>query len=133
MNLVAVVKFFYIIYKMILLSLFISEHYDKGLFRLVSTYFEIVKINNYNIFYLYYLIWLKKVLHLLILYTKIQENKDFHIRLLVFLEYIIKCSIKDNAFSDTLHHICFNICKVNITKDFMAQLKKNNKIIIKKV
>lgn len=132
-NLVAIVKFFYIICKTILLSLFTIEHYDKGLLKAVLKYFRIVKINYYNIYYLYYLIWLKKISYLPTLYAKIYKNKDFYMKLLVFLKYIIKCFTKNHFLFNTLHYSCFNICKINITKDFIAQFKKNNKEIAKKV
>lgn len=55
-NLIAMVKFFYIIYKAVLLSLFINKYYDGGLLELVSTYFGIVKINSCNMFYLHCLV-----------------------------------------------------------------------------
>ena len=53
-----------------------------------------------------------------ILYAKIQRNKDFCMRLLTFLEHIIKCFAKNDAFSDILHRVCFNTHEANITKDF---------------
>lgn len=93
-NQVAVTKFFDITCKTVLLSLFASEHYNGNLLGLVSIYFEIVKTNCHSIFYLYCLVWLKETSHLSILRPKIWENKKFCIRLLVFLEHIIKYSAK---------------------------------------
>ena len=54
-------------------------------------------------------------------------------RLQVFLKYIIKCSTKDNAPSDFLHHACFDMYKANTTEDFTTQLKENSEVIAKKV
>lgn len=62
---------------------------------------------------------MKKTLYLQILYAKTLKNKDFYIRLLVFLKYIIKCSVIDNISYNVLYHTCFNIYKVNIIKDFI--------------
>lgn len=54
-------------------------------------------------------------------------------KLLAFLKYIIKYFAKNNIFSNILHYNCFGIYKINITKNFITQLKKNNKEIAKKV
>lgn len=54
-------------------------------------------------------------------------------RLLAFLEHIIKYSVNIDARSDALHHICPNACETNTTEDFMAQLDENSKVIAKKV
>lgn len=71
MNLMAIAKFFYIIFKIVLLFLFASRYYDKELLELVSIYFNTIKPNSNNIRYLHYLIELKGLLHLLTLYAKI--------------------------------------------------------------
>lgn len=105
---------------MILLSLLRSKHCDGGLLRSVSIYFRSIKTNGYSMLHLHCLIRFKGVLHLPTLYTKIQGIKEFYMRLLAFLEYIIKCSIKYNALSDTLHHTCSDTRKANTIKNFMA-------------
>ena len=133
MNLVVIAKFFHIICKKILLSLFASKYCDGSLLKPISTYFDMIKINGCNMFYLHYLVWLKKESYLLTLYAKIQENKDFCMRLLAFLEHIIKCSANDDIFSDALHYSCFDAYKANTIKDFIAQFKENSKTIAKKV
>lgn len=121
MNLVPIAKFFDITYKTVLLSLFVSEYCDSGLLEPISTYFGTVETNSCGILHLYYLFWLKEVLHLpTALCAKIRENEEFCMRLLVFLEYIIKCSVKDDFFSNILHHIYLNGCKTNIIEDFLA-------------
>lgn len=55
-NPVAIAKFFHIIYKVVLLSLFTSEYCDGDLLGLISTYFGKVEINGYNMLYLYCLV-----------------------------------------------------------------------------
>lgn len=70
--------------------------------------------------YLHCLIQFKRVSHLPILHTKIQGNKEFCMKLLAFLESIIKCFIKYNALSDTLHHTCSNTQEANTIKNFTA-------------
>lgn len=117
-NPVAVVKFFYIICQAILQTLFASEHRHRDWLGSVLTYFGTIKTNGRNMLYLYYLFWLKKASHLLTLHGKIYKNKDFCMRLLAFLEYIIKCSAKDNAFFGVLHHTCFDTHEANTIKDF---------------
>ena len=54
-------------------------------------------------------------------------------RLLVFLEHIIKCSAKNDVPFDVLYHACLNAYRANTTEDFTAQLKKDSKAIAKKV
>ena len=54
-------------------------------------------------------------------------------RLLAFLESIIKYSTNDDTLSDALHHACPNVRKANITEDFTAQLNKDNGGVAKKV
>lgn len=98
MNIMAVIKVFYIICKAVLLSLFTCKHLNRGLLGPRFTCFGMVKIDGYNIFYLHCFVWLTKVSYLPILYTKTQENKVFCMRLLAFLEYIIKCFVKNKAF-----------------------------------
>lgn len=100
MNSVAMIKVFNIICKSILLFLFVRKYLTRGLLGLVLIYFKRTKTNNFSIFYLHYLIWLKKILYLLILYTKILKNNVFCIKLLVFLKHIIKWFTKDNTVSN---------------------------------
>lgn len=90
MNPVAMAKFFYIICKGVLLSLFTSGSCDRGLLEPVSIYFGKVKTNSYGMLYLHCLVWLKEVSHLPTLCTKIQGNEDFCVGLLTVLEHIIK-------------------------------------------
>ena len=75
----------------------------------------------------------KKTSYLPTLYAKILKNKKFFMKLLAFLKYIIKYSAKYNAFFDILHHVYLTTHKVNIIKNFTAQLKKKSKAIAKKV
>lgn len=133
MNPVAMAKFFNFTYKTVLLSLFVSEYHDGGLWGPVPTYLGTIKINDRDIFYLPCLVWLKKASHLPTLRIKIRENEEFCIRLLAFLEYIIKCFAKNDAPFDILHHTYFNVYRANITKDFTAQLKEDSKVVAKKV
>lgn len=83
-NLVAMAKFFYIIYKRVLLFLLANRCHDEGLLGPILTYFGIVKTGVYGMLYLHCLVWLKGALHLPNLYAKIQGNKDFGMRLLAF-------------------------------------------------
>lgn len=132
-NLMAVAKFFHIIYKGALLSLFASESCDGGLLKPVLTYFDTIKTNDYGMLYLHCLVWLKQASYLPILRAKIQGNKNFGVRLLAFPEYIIKCSANNNTFYDALHHIYPDTRKTNITEHFTAWLKEVSKAIAKKV
>lgn len=52
-NSMAMARFFHIIYKAVLLSLFTSEYYNRGLLRLISIYFITIKINGCGMVYLY--------------------------------------------------------------------------------
>lgn len=54
-------------------------------------------------------------------------------RLLAFLEHIIKCSAKDDILSVILYYTCPDTCEANTTEDFTAQLKENSKVIAKQV
>ena len=99
----------------------------------MSIYFGIIETNGYDMLHLHCLVWLKRALYLPTLYAKIQDNKDFYVRLLAFLECIIKFSTNDNTLSDVLHYTCFNTHEANTTEDFMAQLKKDSKAVAKKV
>ena len=71
MNPVAVAKFFHIICKAVLLSLFASEHLDGGLLRPVSTFFGTVETNGCDMLHLHCLVWLKGASHLPTLRAKI--------------------------------------------------------------
>ena len=132
-NQVAMAKFFHIICKELLLSLFASGCRYRDLLEPVSIYFGTVKINGCGILHLHCLVWLKKALYLPTLCIKIEDNKDFCIRLWVFLEHIIKCSANNDDHFNALHHACSDSCEANSTKNFKAQLKKNSKAIAKKV
>lgn len=133
MNPVAVAKFFNIICKAVLLSMFASQYRDNDLLEPVLIYFGIVETNSHVILHLHCLVWFKRVSHLSILPTKIRKNEEFYIKLLAFLEHIIKCSTNNVALFDVLHHICPNACVANTIKDFMAQPKEDNKAVAKKV
>lgn len=123
-NQVAMVKFFHIIYKRVLLSLFVSRYHNRNLLKLALIYFVIIKINGCNMLYLYCLFYLKEVSYLPIFCKKIWENKDFCIKLLTILEYIIKCSTNNNVFYDALYYACLDAHKVNTIEYFIIQLKK---------
>lgn len=71
MNPMAIAKFFHMIFKGVLLSLFANGCCDGGLLRPVSTYFGKVKTNGGGMFYFYYLVWLKRASYLLNLCVKI--------------------------------------------------------------
>lgn len=132
-NPVAVAKFFHIIYKEVLLSLFASGSCDGGLLRSVSIYFGIVEINGCGIVHLHCLVWLKGASHLPILRAKIQGNEDFRVRLLIFLEYIIKYSTNNDIFSDAFHPAYPDIYETNTIKNFRAQFKEDSEAVVKKV
>ena len=133
MNPVAVAKFFHIICEGVLLSLFASGSRDGGLLGPVSTYFGTVETNGRGMLHLHCLVWLKGASHLPTLRAKIQGNEDFRVRLLAFLEHIIKCSANDDAPSDALHHACPDAREANTTEDFTAQLKEDSEAVAKKV
>ena len=61
------------------------------------------------------------------------KNKNFYIRLFIFLEQITKCSTNNDIFFNALYYINFNGYKANIIKNFITLLKKNSKAVIKKV
>ena len=53
--------------------------------------------------------------------------------MLFFLQYIIKYSANNDAFSDALHNNCPDASKANTIEDFTAQLKENSKAVAKKI
>ncbi len=92
MNRVAIAKFFHLIYDAIFISLFGAGQTKGGLLGPILNYFGIVETNGRGILHLYCLVWLKSMLHLATLQTQLQNNDEFRQKLLLFLEYIIKCS-----------------------------------------
>ncbi len=97
MNLIAIAKFFYIIYNAIFISLFGAGQTKRGLLVPISNYyFGNVEMNGRRILHLHCLVWLKGVSHLAMLRTQLQNNDKFRQKLLSFLEYIIKCSASQN-------------------------------------
>lgn len=56
MNLVAITKFFHIIYKALFVSLLAAGEVKGGLLGLISNYFVMVKTNEYGILYLHCLV-----------------------------------------------------------------------------
>lgn len=63
-NSIIIAKSFDEIYKTIFDHLLAKKSNKIGLFELVSTYFKIIKTNSRDIFYFYYLIWLKSMTNL---------------------------------------------------------------------
>lgn len=83
--------------------------------------------------HLYCLVWLKGASHLPTLRTKIQSNKDFCMRLLAFLEHIIKYFTNNDTLFNALYHTYPDAREANTIEDFTARLKKNSKVVAKKV
>ena len=69
-------------------------------------------------FYLHCLAKLQGALYLLIFYIKFQKKKDFYIRLLAFLKFIIKYFRKNNIFCYILYYNYFYIHETNIIKNY---------------
>ena len=68
-NPVTIAKFFHIICNAIFIFLFDAGQKEGGFLRPILNYFGIIEINGCGILHLYYLVWLKGVLHLAILRT----------------------------------------------------------------
>lgn len=55
-NSIAIIKFFYIIYKVLFISLLAIGKIKKRLLGVISNYFIIIETNRHKIFYLHYFI-----------------------------------------------------------------------------
>lgn len=97
MNPITIAKLFYIIYDAIFIFLFGASQTKKEFLGLLSSYFNTVKTNGYEMLYLHYLIWLQGILHLVTLQTQIQSNDEFCQKLFSFLKHIIKYSASKNS------------------------------------
>lgn len=89
-NLIIVVQVFEIIYIDIIKYLLATGFKNNNLLILVLTYFEPVKINDQDIFHLYYLVWLCKAFHLLKIYNQLYFNLIYVIKIIRFIENFIK-------------------------------------------
>lgn len=84
------------------MSLFVASQIEEKLLGPILNYFATIKINNYGMLYFYCLILLKGILYLAILQSQIQNNIEFGQKLLLFLEYIIKCLACEGPHIETL-------------------------------
>ena len=132
-NSFAVAKFFYIICNAIFLSLFGVGQKIRGLLGPISNYFGIVEINTCEILHLHCFVWLKGVLHFVILQTQLQSNNKFREKLLLFLEHIIKCSASQNLHLQTLDQACPNANDPITTQQFIDLLRSNSEAVAQKV
>lgn len=105
LNLIAVVKFFHIIYDAIFMSLFGIGQTIGGLFRPMINYFATIETNSCRILHLNRLMWLTGISYLTTLQSQIQSNVQFCQKLLLFLEHIIKYSAFENLHTQTLDQI----------------------------
>lgn len=63
-NPVAIAKSFHIIFDTTFISLFGTSQTAKKLFKPISNYFDNIEINNFGMFHLHYMVWLKGISHL---------------------------------------------------------------------
>lgn len=75
-NSIVVIQFFHITYINIIDYLIAFKKQDDFL-RFIFYYYSIIKINNYGIFYLYYMLWLSKNLYIIKLKIKLLDDKNF--------------------------------------------------------
>lgn len=123
MNLVAVAKFFHIIYKALFVSLLATGKVKKGLLEPILNYFATIETNEYRMFYLHCLIWLRRVSHLAMLYFQISDNHEFYQKLLLFLKHIIKCFAYPDPYPEILYYIYPNAINLIITSKSAILLK----------
>lgn len=76
-NLATIAKFFQIICKALFIFLLATGKIEKRLLKLISNYFTAILTNRHKMLQLYYLVLLKIVLYLVILYFQIQDNYEF--------------------------------------------------------
>lgn len=99
----------------------------------ISNYFVIVKINDYNILYLHYLVWLIGASYLVISCFQIQDNNKFRQKLLLFLEHTIKYLAYSDLYPEILYHACFDINDSITTSQFVYLFRSDSKTVIYKV
>ena len=133
MNLVAMVKFFHIICNGLFLSLLAAGKLKAGLLGPVSNYFATVKTNSRIMLHLHCLVWLRGALQLATLHFEIQNNHDFCLKLLLFLELIINCSVCPDHCSETLDNPYSNANDFITTPQFTSLLESYSKSVARKV
>ena len=115
------------------MSLFDAGQKKEGLLGPILNYFSTVETNNRGMLHLHCLVWLKGVLHLVILQMQLQSNDEFHKKLFSFLEHIIKWSVSQNPYLQTLDQACPNNNDSITTSQFANLLRSDSKAIAQKV
>ncbi len=133
MNLIAIAKFFHIIYDAIFMSLFGAGQIKGRLLGSILNYFGIVETNGCGMFHLHCLVWLKDISHLVTLQTQLQSNDEFCQKLLSFLEHIIKCSASQNPHLQTLDQACPNANDPITILEFADLLRSDSEAVTRKV
>lgn len=133
MNFITIAKFLHIICNTIFISLFGAGQIKRGFLEPISNYFAIVEINGYKILHLHCFIWLNGVLHLVTLQTQILSDDKFCHKLLLFLEYIIKCLASENPHPEILDQTCPNVNDLINTSQFADLLRSDSEVVAQKV
>ena len=93
MNFVVVVQFFNSIYKNVFEYLLTVNSLNNDFFDLIFTYFDIVKTNNRDLLYLHCFQWFCETYYITNFRKQIFTNSNYAIKIIWFIDRIIKCSI----------------------------------------
>lgn len=88
MDPIAIALFFYITYIAIIDYLIASDRYD-GHLRSIYHHYSIVKINNCNILYLHYILWINRNFDLADIRTWLYEDEFYAFWMITYLDIII--------------------------------------------
>lgn len=94
-NLVAVVQLFEATYTNIFKHFFTARFIESGLLGSFFTYFGKIKIDDWGILHLHYLMWLQEAFHLTELYSRLLFNPQYIADIVKFINNTICCSMAD--------------------------------------
>ena len=133
MNPIAVVTFFHETCRDIFKHLLRAESSNGGIFVLISAYFGTIETNGRGMLHLHCLVWLKRISSFFNLQRKVVDEDGFKIRLLSFLDQVIRCELIFVDINQVLLEVGPLASATNDASVFALQLKDNVNLVTSEV
>ncbi len=133
MNSVAVATFLYETCKDIFNYLLRMESSNRGLFGPVSAYFGTVETNGRGMLHLHCLVWLKRMASFSDLCRKIADKDGFKIRLLSFLDQVIRYKLIPIDTNQISPEVGPSVLAIPDASVFASQLKDDANLVTSQV
>ena len=130
MNFVIVIQFLDYICKIVFKLLFVVDSLNDNFFHSIFTYFDILKTNNRDMLHLHCFLWFRETYLLTNFQNRIFTDSNYNIKVIWFIDQIIKNSIVSIAKSFVSFFDAISTNLNELLKEFIRKLHDNNNVVV---